>query len=221
MKYTVLIPAAGHSTRFKKNKLTFKINGDYLLNHSLYNFIEDKDCEKIVLIVNKDQFDFFKFLYRLNKKILVVSINSNSRTESVEFGLSYCKNSKYILIHDACRPYLNYELLEKIKMELNNGVDATIPVIDIVDSIVNVENSKMEYLNRNNIKRVQTPQGFKTEILLEAFKDKNNNIVFNDELSLILNKNPNIKYSYINGSIKNIKITFPEDVNDIEYDLHN
>ena len=219
MKYTALIPAAGHSVRFKKNKLTFKINGEYLINHSLYHFIEDSECEKIVLVVNKEQFDFFKFLYRLNSKILVVSIDSNTRSESVKFGLSYCKNSSYVLVHDACRPYLDSELIEDIKNALNNH-DAVIPIIDIVDSVVVVEQDKLNYVDRKNIKRVQTPQGFKTNKLIEAYKNWNSSDVFNDELSMLIHYDKSIKYKYCPGMIKNIKITFPHDVNDVDYDLH-
>lgn len=219
MKYIALIPAAGYSTRFKKNKLTFKINGDYLINHSLYHFINDKDCEKIIIIVNKEQFDFFKFLYRLNNKILVISINSQSRSESVKFGLSYCKKSSYVLIHDACRPYLKDNLINEIKNELNN-YDAVIPVIDLVDSVVQINKDKLNYINRNDIKRVQTPQGFKISKLIDAYDNCDFNKVFNDELSMLMFYDPNIKYKYIKGMIQNIKITFPEDVNDIDYDLH-
>lgn len=219
MRYTALIPAAGHSVRFKKNKLTFKINGEYLINHSLYHFIEDGECEKIVLVVNKEQFDFFKFLYRLNSKILVISINSNSRSESVQFGLSYCKNSSYVLVHDACRPYLDSKLIEDIKNGLNDH-DAVIPIIDVVDSVVVVEQDKLNYVDRNNIKRVQTPQGFRTNKLVAAYNATNQNDVFNDELSMLIHYDPNTKYKYVKGMIKNIKITFPEDVNDIDYDLH-
>lgn len=218
MQYTVLIPAAGSSYRFKKNKLTLKINGEYLIKHTLSNFLEDSECTKIVLVVNLSQFDYFKSMFKLSSKILVVATNSLSRNETVQFGLQYCLKSEYIMIHDACRPYLTFDLIDRLKFELNQGLDAVIPAIEIVDSIVDFSNEQVNYLDRSKIKRIQTPQAFRTKVLLNAF-ELNSNHNFNDELSLLLQTNPSINYKLIPGEFRNLKITYPEDVNDIDYDL--
>lgn len=218
IKYAVIIPAAGNSNRFKKNKLTLKINNDYIINHTVYPFIEDQSCEKIVIVTNTKNYQFLKDLYKLVNKILVVKIDSLSRSESVKFGLSYVSKNEYVLIHDACRPYVNLELITRITTELSNGFEAVIPTIPVADSLIDIK--KLAYLNREDIRRVQTPQGFKTNLLINAFNNKNLS-TFNDEFSLVLHNNSSIKYLLVEGQITNKKITWSEDINIIEYDEHN
>lgn len=217
-KYAVIIPAAGNSNRFKKNKLTLKINNDYVINHTIYPFVEDQHCEKIVIVTNTKNFQFLKDLYKLVNKILVVKIDSLSRSESVKFGLSYVAKSEYILIHDACRPYVTLGLITKINTELNNGYEAVIPTIPVADSLIDISN--LTYLNRDNVRRVQTPQGFKANLLIDAFNNKNLTN-FNDEFSLVLHNNSSVKYLLVDGQITNKKITWSEDINIIDYDEHN
>lgn len=218
-KYTAIIVGAGSSSRFKKNKLTLKINNDYVINHTIYPFLEDEQCEKIVLVTNNNNYEFLKSLYRLQSKILVVAIDSLTRSESVKFGLNYAQKSQYVLVHDACRPYITNELISRVVDGLKEGYDAVCPIIQVVDSIIDISN--LNYLNRENIKRVQTPQGFKTSLLINAFEQYTNLLnSFNDEFSLVLSTNKNIKFSLVLGELTNKKITLPEDVNIIDYDKH-
>lgn len=219
IKYAAIIPAAGRSNRFKKNKLTLKINNDYVINHAIGSFLEDEYCEKIVIVTNSKNFEFLKNLYKLESKVLIIKIDSLSRSESVKFAINYVNKYRYILIHDACRPYLTLNLIKKITNELNNGYDAVIPIIPIADSLINVNN--LSYLNREEIKRVQTPQGFDATLLIEAFNKTFNLSDFNDEFSLLLHNNNLIKYQLVLGEITNKKITWPENINIIDYDEHN
>ncbi|MDE7221953.1 MAG: 2-C-methyl-D-erythritol 4-phosphate cytidylyltransferase [Ureaplasma sp.] len=212
MKYTTIIPAAGNSIRFgNKNKLKIKINGEMLIKHTIDLFNEDKECEKIILVVKEDEFNFFKKIFYLKNKVIVIGQNTNSRSETVRFGLNYCKKSEYVMIHDGCRPFIESELLDEIKRELNLH-DAIIPILKISDSIIQVK-PNLAYLNRDEIFRVQTPQAFRTKILLDALNQINDFNSFNDEFSQIIFINPKINYKLINGSNKNIKITYEDDVN--------
>lgn len=219
-KYAVIIPSAGNSSRFKKNKLTIKINNDYVINHAVYPFLEDKNCEKIVIVTNTKNYNFLKDLYKLENRILVVKIDSLSRSESIKFGLKYTNKNEYVLIHDACRPYLTLDLIKRVTVELNNGYDAVIPTIPVADSLINI--NQLSYLKRDDIKRVQTPQGFKTSLLVDSFNNNKMLDNFNDEFSLVLSNNHNnvVKYQLIMGEINNKKITWSDDINVIDYDEH-
>lgn len=222
MQYAVVIPGAGSSSRFKKDKLTFKINNQYLIHHTVSNFLDDNECKKIILLINKSKCDFYKNLYCLQNKILVIGVATTSRHETVRIGLQYCTKNEYVLIHDACRPYVTQNLIEIVKSKLNDGYDAVCPVIDIVDSVIDINNNQIQYLERNNIKRVQTPQGFKFSALMSAFGEtQSSNEIFNDEFSLVLSKQPKLKHLLVQGETGNTKITFPEDVSVIDYDLND
>lgn len=215
MKYTVVVPAAGSSVRFgNKNKLTIKINGEMLIKHTISVFSDDKECEKIILVVKENEFDFFKRLFCLDKKVIVVAKSTTTRSESVRFGLEYCKKCEYVMIHDACRPFLDSELISKIKDELFS-YDAVIPILKISDSILQIK-PNLEYLNRDNIFRVQTPQAFKQKILMQAIDKIEDQNSFNDEFSQLLSINNSINYKLIEGSNKNIKVTYEDDLNYFE-----
>ncbi len=215
MKYTVIIPAAGSSVRFgNKNKLTIKINGEMLIKHTISVFNYDKECEKIILVVKESEFDFFKRLFCLEKKVIVVAKNTLTRSESVRFGLEYCKKSEFVMIHDGCRPFLEFELVERIKEELMSH-DVVIPILKISDSILQI-NPNLKYLNRDNIFRVQTPQAFKKEILVNESNKIEKIDLFNDEFSQLLSTNNPINYKLIEGSNKNIKVTYEDDLNYFE-----
>lgn len=215
MKYTVIIPAAGNSVRFgNKNKLTVKINGEMLIKHTIAIFNLDKECEKIILVVKENEFDFFKKLFCLDKKVIVVAKNTSTRSESVRFGLEYCKKSEFVMIHDGCRPFLECELIEQIKENLSS-YDVVIPILKISDSVVQI-NPNLEYLNRDNIFRVQTPQAFKQRILIDVINKTKNVELFNDEFSQLLSVNNSINYKLIEGSTKNIKVTYEDDLNYFE-----
>ena len=172
MEYVTIIPAAGSSIRFKKDKLKTKINGDSILNFSIDVFIEDADCKKIILVVKKDQFDYYKSLYRLVNKIVVFGVNTMSRSETIYQGLNQLLKHEYVMIHDACRPYLTAKLVNEIKNEIDsNNYDAVIPVIPIVDSVIQQNNNEIIYPLRETLKRVQTPQCFKVQILKNSFEE--------------------------------------------------
>lgn len=218
MKYTAIIPGAGNSSRFHKDKLLIKLNNELLIKHTVYNFQYDKDCEKIILLVPSNKFNFYKQLFRLVNKLIVI-IGGSTRSESVNLGLKHAAKSQYVLIHDAARPYLSIDLLNRIKEGLSSA-NIVVPYVDIFDSLIHFEsNSEFSYVNRNSYKLIQTPQAFKTELLLNSFEFlKNSNLLFTDEVSLVHHFNSNEIINFIYGDLRNKKITEPNDVSEIEYD---
>lgn len=217
MKYTVIIPAAGTSSRFQKEKLLIKLNNELLIKHTIYNFQYDKDCEKIILVVQSNKFNFYKSMFRLINKLLVVE-GGSSRSESVYKGLQYALKQENVLIHDADRPFVSLDLITDVKnaLENHNLVTSYIPVYD---SLVKTDANGVAYVDRQEYKLIQTPQGAKVDMLIKAYEaNKTNTAPFNDEISLLLNHFPQETVAFVLGSSQNKKITTPDDVSQIEYD---
>ena len=88
--------------------------------------------------------------------------------------------------------------------------DCVIPVIDSIDTLKIVRNNKViKTINREEVKRVQTPQGFKTSNILLAHKKADNNL-YSDDSSMIediLNE----EVFVIDGEKENIKFTNQDD----------
>jgi 2-C-methyl-D-erythritol 4-phosphate cytidylyltransferase len=132
-------------------------------------------------------------------------IGGKTRQESSYKGLlAIGKNCDYVLIHDAVRPFVSIEILEKNinAVEKYNAVNTCIPSADTLNVIENGFISKIP--DRNLIVRGQTPQTFSYELILEAHK-KTKQINAFDDCSLVLEMGKPIKV--VEGSSENFKIT--------------
>ena len=209
MKYQAIIVAAGNSTRanLSYNKMLYKIDDIPMVYKSAINFIDDPDCSLIVLAINKDNHEQIKQIFKDVNKVKFV-IGGKTRQESVKNALSLI-DEDYVLIHDGARPFYSKQLLNKIKEKLLT-YDVVIPVIDVKDSIFQIKDNKVEkLLKRDDLKAIQTPQGFKTSLIKKAHEiAKNNN--YSDDSSMVkdlLNKDIYV----IDGEIENKKYTYNED----------
>lgn len=158
-----------------------------------------------------------------SKRIEVIE-GGASRQESTSLGIRFALKSKpedyIILIHDAARPNASPELYRRvIKEAYEKG--AVVPAIRLKDTIRDV---KKGTLNRDDLRAVQTPQGFAGEIILNAIKYAEENcFVGTDEGSLV--DFAGLPVHTVLGSESNIKLTNPEDLSKTVcvgsgYDVH-
>lgn len=211
----VIIPAAGNSTRMgkDKNKQFLKIAGKEVIAHTIGNFEKNNLIEKIVLVVKKEDFELFNELinkYNFNKVILAPG--GNSRMTSVYNGLlKLSRNIKKVLIHDGARPFLKSKYIDKVLKCLDEEQGAILAVKS-KDTIKVIEDGYIkETLKRDTLINVQTPQGFKRDIIFKAYENGiNNNLTVTDDSSLVEKIGGKVKVIY--GDYNNIKITTPEDI---------
>lgn len=151
--------------------------------------------------------------YRKDVKLkrLEVIEGGASRQESTALGIKFALQDKpenyIVLIHDAARPNASPDLYRRvIKEAYEKG--AVVPAVRLKDTIRDV---KKGTLNRDDLRAVQTPQGFVGEIILNAIKYAEEKcFVGTDEGSLI--DFMGFPVSTVLGSESNIKITSPEDL---------
>lgn len=128
------------------------------------------------------------------------------------------QNVERLLVHDANRPYLSPEYLQRVSKHLallSPTIPAYIPVMPVVDSIVRIDGtSVVTYENRAELNRVQTPQ----LVHFAAFQEAETRALargqlamdFTDEGSLCLSLGLPVRT--FAGDAANIKITYPEDL---------
>lgn len=95
------------------------------------------------------------------------------RSESVRLALAAAGGNDPVLVHDAARPLLTGELVERtIAAALADGVDAAIAAAPVTDTIKRVGvgdgNTVLETLDRSGLWAVQTPQVFRRAALERA-----------------------------------------------------
>lgn len=206
MKYDVIVVAGGKGNRANLgfNKVLFKMaNGKSVIENNIDIFLNDKDCQKIILVIN-EEIDFN------NNKLILVK-GGKERFDSVMNGLNEV-SSEYVLIHDGARPFLNIKALEKLKNKLEEK-DAVVLGKIASDTIKIINDDKVvETLNRNNIFIAETPQGFKTSLIKDCYKNKDDNYYF-DDASLVETFNHEV-YIVID-EYNNKKLTSKEDFKNI------
>lgn len=127
-------------------------------------------------------------------------------------------NVERLLVHDANRPYLSSNFLQRVNdhlVLLSSSTPAFIPVLPVVDSIVRVDGlNVVSYENRAELNRVQTPQLVHYETFeaaqVKALSRGQIALDFTDEGSLCLSLG--LTLHTFAGDSANLKITYPEDL---------
>ena len=119
------------------------------------------------------------------------------------------KDEDIVLIVDGDRPCVQERFVRECVDAVEPGVGA-VTAIPSTDSLLLGEGSFVgSYLDRNQVYRVQTPQGFCFGDIYEAhatLKDED----FTDDASMLIRLGKEVRI--IQGSPSNIKITTPEDI---------
>ncbi len=202
----LVILAGGIGSRFgKKLPKQFKqINGENLIYFFLKR-IDINNFDKIVIVYKSSYFKFIKNLkVDFPSANFLFTIAGKDRQSSSYNALKKLNpyNIENVLIHDAARPFCSNKLIIKILKELKKKYSA-IPYIVSPDKKMI---SKKEF--NDNVKFIQTPQGFKFKTIFEGHK---NSLIKNakDDSSLI----PTKKINLVKGEKLNLKITYPDDLN--------
>lgn len=208
MNYQAIVLAAGNSIRsgLSYHKIFYKLDDKTIIEHSISLFLEDKDCDTVILVIHPE--DEYKIKKIINHPKVFLTFGGQTRQESVKKGLEYV-NSPYVIIHDGARPKFSNQLLTNLKIALKNH-NCVIPVIDLNDSIKKVDNHIVEHsLNRENYKLVQCPQGFLTKHIKLAHNLAKKNDYTDD--SALIEEILQQEVFCIDGEIKNKKYTNEED----------
>jgi 2-C-methyl-D-erythritol 4-phosphate cytidylyltransferase len=207
--YQVILLAAGNSSRsgLDYNKVLHPLNDNPIIFKSAINFINDDRCNKIFLVCKENEIDTFKKIFNDVNKVEYVC-GGATRQQSVYNGLRFI-TSEYVLIHDGARPNYSTKLLNNILDKLKT-YNAVIPALKVIDTIKEVkDNVVVKTINREVLRSVQTPQGFKTSLILKVHELAQNN-EYTDDSSMVENLSSELVY-VVNGEKSNYKYTEKED----------
>ena len=208
MDYSCVIVAAGKGSRMNLgyNKVYYMLDDKCILEHTIKAFKDDSDCKEIIVVCDIDD---FKAHIKDDDVILVNG--GATRSDSVYNGLQKV-SYEYVMIHDGARPYVSSKILDDTKQCLSKH-NACLAMVDCKDTIKNViDNKVVKTYDRTTLKNAQTPQSFKTSMIIEAYqKAIADNFVATDDASIYEVYGKDDVY-VIEGSYDNIKITTIEDI---------
>jgi 2-C-methyl-D-erythritol 4-phosphate cytidylyltransferase len=213
---TALIMAAGTSERFGEQtpKQFCMIDKHPVLAWNVRLFSDIRAVTNLVIVITPglerrvmemvDQYGF--------ESVAQVVPGGETRQQSVRKGLeALADDVDYVLVHDAARPCVSGELIERVMTALETSA-AVVPAVPAVDTLIMQNGDTLDAIvDRNHIACVQTPQGFKKELLIKAHRQAAaRGLQSSDDGSLVLAIEEPVKV--VRGEPDNIKITYREDL---------
>lgn len=210
--YDVIIPAAGMGKRMQadRNKIMLTLNNKSILEHTVSAFQEDVNCRAIHLAAQKNEISAMQSMLQAYDKIGIITEGGSERQYSIYNVLKAIEPCDYIFVHDAARPFVTLETLNKLyrAVQINKSVIAAVKVKDTIKRVQ--ERRVTETLKRDELWQIQTPQAFDYQLLLNAYdKAHEEQFLGTDDASLVERITD---VTIVESDYDNIKITTPEDM---------
>ncbi|MBD3380144.1 MAG: 2-C-methyl-D-erythritol 4-phosphate cytidylyltransferase [Candidatus Omnitrophica bacterium] len=211
-KTIAIIVAGGTGKRMGSHipKQFLDLAGKPVIIHTLEKFEKSPLVDGIVIVSHADHIEKTEKLAKEHdiSKLLKVVAGGETRQASSYNGLKACtEGTEIVLIHDAVRPFIDDRIIKDV-LEAARVTGAATTVIESTDTIVFAEDDIIEDIPpRSQVKRVQTPQGFKYGVILKAHEDAIAEGVadYTDDCGLILVRGGSVKI--VPGAFENLKIT--------------
>ena len=226
-KAYALIPAAGTGSRLGAAlpKQYLELAGRPLLYHALLALAQHPRVEQVFVVLAQGDDRFARYDWReMGGRIMPLYCGGETRAASVFNGLLAVRDaiagSDWVLVHDAARPCLGCEELDRLLGELEEDDTGGLLAVPVADTLkrANRELRVAATEPRHHLWLAQTPQMFRYRLLIEALRAADPAAV-TDEASAI--EGLGLKPMLVMGDSRNIKVTFPEDLLLAELILEN
>jgi 2-C-methyl-D-erythritol 4-phosphate cytidylyltransferase len=214
----VIIPAAGQGTRLGGHRKQFRVlGGKSVLLQTLLVFERHTQVDHIIVATPSDAVEPLGVeLRRVGiTKLFDVVAGGDSRQASVHAALKVVpEDVDVVLIHDAVRPFVRMSSVQRVidQTRLSGAASLALAISDTVRRIESKEGEVLfgDTVPREELVRVQTPQGFRTKWLVKAHRQAlAEGSESTDDVQLVQKLgHPVVPVA---GSAMNMKITTPED----------
>ena len=211
MLTAALIMAAGKGLRTIGSvpKQYRNIAGEMLLRHTIMPFMQHKAIDLVRVVISPEDQE----LYAQATEGLALGppvFGAANRQASVHNGLEALATNPpdRVLIHDGARPFVGAAIIDAVLSELENA-DGAIAAIPVTDAIKLTDGHNIvRGIERDNLWRAQTPQGFRFPAILEAHRMAIG-LALTDDAEVAAQADLRIRVA--TGHEDNFKITFEED----------
>ena len=215
-KYSVILPAAGKSSRFKDKhykKVFANLAGRAVWLHVADRFMNRSDTLQTILVISAEDRDEYMTKFGANIAILGIQVidGGAERSDSVEAALAHVQAAAdFVCIHDAARPCIVDPWIDNVyaAAEKSGAAIAAVPVASTLKRVV-ANHETAETVDRTGLWAAQTPQVFRRELLLEAYA-KRDGFNATDDAQLVERIGHGV--TVVNGSPMNFKITTKDDL---------
>ena len=181
-----------------------------VLYHTIKAFLDTFPDIHLVLVLPQDQLSYAQIVLQAFPERIDITIvaGGETRYHSVQNGLKAVKENSVVFVHDGVRPLVSADLINRCYIQAVEKGSA-IPAIPVSDSIRSVNGENSRPVDRETLRSIQTPQTFRSEIILPAFEQEYQPS-FTDEATVV--EASGTEVYLIEGEKGNIKVTTPEDM---------
>ena len=231
MNYHALVPAAGSGSRMGSPsgstlpKQYLPLAGRPMIWHALATLCATPAIASVVVVLSPDDRDWPDGMAEeLGAKLHVLRCGGATRAQSVANGLRGMADTlgrvgdDWVLVHDAARPCLTREMVERLIAQVNDDDAGGLLAIPVADTLKRGDEHGhvRQTVPREGLWQAQTPQMFRHRLLLDALDFAPQ---VTDEASAIeaLGLAPRL----VAADISNLKVTYPLDLQLAEWILSN
>jgi 2-C-methyl-D-erythritol 4-phosphate cytidylyltransferase len=211
---SAVVVAAGRSQRMGFDKLLTPLCGHPLLLHTIDRLLKTEMPAEIILVVRPgSEAEMETLLAPLNADGRIRFVPGGAqRQDSVFAGLcAVSPTSEFVLVHDAARPFVTRELIDVV-LAAAKASDAAVCGAPCSDSLKEVgeDGLVIQTVDRSKLWTVQTPQIFRTSLLLQAYHAAlATGEIFTDDTAVVERMGHPVRIVLYHGI--NMKVTTPVD----------
>lgn len=215
MRRIVIIPAGGKGLRsgFSKPKQFIKVKGKELIIYSLETFQRSRLIDDIIISVD---INFMPLMRKLRDRYGLLKIKQiveggKERQDSVNNALSSisAEPDDLIIVHDAARPLLPADVLSRAIRTAEQKGNSVVCVRGS-NTLIRGRSYVYEYISREDVLYVQTPQIFRYRDLTKAMRKAYEDNFYGTDESMLVRRTGK-KVNITEGSNFNFKVTTKED----------
>ncbi|WP_025272765.1 IspD/TarI family cytidylyltransferase [Haloglycomyces albus] len=224
---TAVVLAGGIGRRIAGEvpKQLMEVAGKTLLERSVGAFAEHDMVDEVLVVMAAEFHAQAERTLRSSDLAVKPEIiaGGRDRSDSTAAALRYLNarhdGARKVLIHDAARPLVSQRLIGDVvdRLEAYSAVDVAIGAADtMITTTTDVEGEEIleSVPERSRLRRVQTPQGFRLDVLSRAFDGARDDPDFQvtDDCSVVHRYLPDVDVSVVAGEETNFKVTRPIDM---------
>lgn len=190
------------------------IHGRPMIWHAIQAFEAHPSIDRVYVVISRQDGWWDSYDWQSSDKLVVLRCGGETRAESVLNGLRACAGDvaadDWVLVHDAARPCLSRELLNKLLARLEADLIGGILAVPVADTLKRqaADGRIAVTVPRAGLWAAQTPQMFRHALLMRALEQVGTEVT--DEASAIeaLGLSPQL----VESNLTNLKVTYPRDL---------
>ena len=195
-----------------QDKLWSDVNGKPLIAHTLAAVAAENDFDLVVMAAPRARWhDIERWTGETGLGEVLLVEGGERRQDSVRSALNACTRAEWVCVHDAARPLVTPALIRRVLAAAHETGAATagIPSSDTIKVVAG--GTVTRTLDRDGLLATQTPQAFRTELLVRAHRAALDDGVSADDDALLVER-IGAPVAVVAGEARNLKVTHPHDL---------